>query len=500
MEIFTYAKAIFLVIFFFGASIFVHELGHFLAALWRGLKVTRFSIGFGPRLWTWKREGIEYCISLLPLGGYVALPQLGHMEMIEGEAEKEIEPKPIGWTSKVIVLVAGAFFNVIFALLVASLLYLMGGRPVQASNETTRIGFVPPSIAIDGETLDNPAFSAGLRRGDIITAIDGEPVYLWEEVDLKVIMGSGNTQENRPVSTFSLIRQGEAIEIDVFPIIGGPERTRLVYMRPATPAIVGRLMKNSPAERAELMEGDEILTIAGSEVISLEQISEYIGQVKETPIEFTILRDGEIITKIIQPVSIQINPQGEFAPMLGIRWMPGTTNPAGEPVDPTEKRRPFDLYHPRKIDSSRLRHRYSPPQRPPGNWKPHLPVRPGRLSLCSLDRDHYKRQFGHPQFIAYSRSGRRPYRLRQSGEAAGQTHAPKHSRQPAKRLPAFTAFPDGVCYHFLTGCASSVTRREEPHLPVSKSHFPIPNNQWTITALQDLPPYAENPGKSKSAT
>ena len=325
MEILTYAKAIFLVVFFFGASIFVHELGHFLAALWRGLKVTRFSIGFGPRLWTWKREGIEYCISLLPIGGYVALPQLGHMEAIEGKAEKEVEPKRISWTSKVIVLVAGAFFNVIFALLVASLLYLLGGRPVQATNETTLIGFVPQSITIDGDTLNNPAFSAGLRRGDIITAIDGEPVNRWEDVDLKVIMGSGKTRDDRPVSTFSLLRQGEAMDIEVFPIIGGAERTRVVYLRPATPAIVGMLMKNSPAERAGLREGDEILTMAGSEIISVEQISEYVGNVDETPIEFTVRRDGNVITKIIQPISIQINPQGEYAPMLGIRWMPGTT-------------------------------------------------------------------------------------------------------------------------------------------------------------------------------
>ena len=332
MEILTYAKAIFLVIFFFGASIFVHELGHFLAALWRGLKVTRFSIGFGPRLWTWKREGIEYCISLLPIGGYVALPQLGHMEAIEGKAEKEVEPKRISWTSKVIVLVAGAFFNVIFALLVASLLYLLGGRPVQANNETTLIGFVPQSITIDGETLNNPAFSAGLRRGDIITAIDGEPVNRWEDVDLKVIMGSGNTRDGRPVSTFSLLRQGEAMDIEVFPIIGGAERTRIVYLRPATPAIVGMLMKNSPAERAGLREGDEILTMAGSEIISVEQISEYVGNVDETPIEFTVRRDGNVITKIIQPISIQINPQGEYAPMLGIRWMPGTTTLRENPL------------------------------------------------------------------------------------------------------------------------------------------------------------------------
>ena len=88
-SLFDNAWSIIVVILFFGGSIFVHELGHFLAAKWRGLHIERFSIGFGPRLFGWKRNGVDYRISLLPIGGYVALPQLADMRGIEGEAGVE---------------------------------------------------------------------------------------------------------------------------------------------------------------------------------------------------------------------------------------------------------------------------------------------------------------------------------------------------------------------------------------------------------------------------
>ncbi|MDE0769770.1 MAG: site-2 protease family protein, partial [Opitutaceae bacterium] len=115
--ILEYSWATLMIILFFGGSIFIHELGHFLAAKWRGLHIERFSIGFGPRLFGWKHQGIDYRISLLPLGGYVALPQLADMRGIEGENSlDDASMEPISYTSKVIVSVAGAVFNVLFAL------------------------------------------------------------------------------------------------------------------------------------------------------------------------------------------------------------------------------------------------------------------------------------------------------------------------------------------------------------------------------------------------
>lgn len=84
--------SILLVALFFGGSIFVHELGHFLAARWRGAKVERFSIGFGPAIFSWRgRDGVEYRLAWIPLGGYVLLPQLADLGPVEGKSEVDVE-------------------------------------------------------------------------------------------------------------------------------------------------------------------------------------------------------------------------------------------------------------------------------------------------------------------------------------------------------------------------------------------------------------------------
>src|SRR2546422_1479686 len=96
-----------LVLFFFGLTIFVHELGHFLVAKRRKMVVERFSIGFGPKIFGWQKDGIDYRVSWLPFGGYVALPQMSPMETIEGKGEKDaVDIPPAPPLSKT--LVAGA--------------------------------------------------------------------------------------------------------------------------------------------------------------------------------------------------------------------------------------------------------------------------------------------------------------------------------------------------------------------------------------------------------
>ena len=114
-----------LVVLVFGGSIFVHELGHFLAARRRGVLVERFSIGLGPPIWSHRgRDGVEYRISWIPVGGYVLLPQLADLGSIEGASR--VDPsrlEPVGYVSKLVVFVAGAAFNVLFAFLIACILW-----------------------------------------------------------------------------------------------------------------------------------------------------------------------------------------------------------------------------------------------------------------------------------------------------------------------------------------------------------------------------------------
>jgi regulator of sigma E protease len=155
------------VLLLFNLLIFVHELGHFLAARWRGLKIDRFAIWFGKPIWKKKINGVEYALGTIPAGGYVSLPQMATMEVIEGKGESSGQAlPPISALDKIIVAFAGPLFSLLLALAFAVI--VMGvGRPVSESETTTLIGYVEK---------DGPAEKAGLRAGDRILEVDGKPV------------------------------------------------------------------------------------------------------------------------------------------------------------------------------------------------------------------------------------------------------------------------------------------------------------------------------------
>src|SRR5213080_3657311 len=145
------------VLLLFNLLIFVHELGHFLAARWRGLKIDRFAIWFGKPIWKKKINGVEYALGTIPAGGYVALPQMATMEAIEGKSESSGQPlPPISALDKIIVAVAGPLFSFLLAFCFAVVVMTVG-RPVSEAETTTIIGYVEK---------DSPAEKAGLRPGD----------------------------------------------------------------------------------------------------------------------------------------------------------------------------------------------------------------------------------------------------------------------------------------------------------------------------------------------
>src|SRR5881409_3803608 len=163
-------KAIFIfleVLLLFNLLIFVHELGHFLAARWRGLKIDRFAIWFGKPIWMTKINGVEYALGTIPAGGYVSLPQMATMEAIEGKGESAGKPlPPISALDKIIVAFAGPLFSFLLALAFAVVVWAVG-RPAYADNDSTSIGWVIPN---------GPAWKAGLRPLDQILEIDGHRV------------------------------------------------------------------------------------------------------------------------------------------------------------------------------------------------------------------------------------------------------------------------------------------------------------------------------------
>src|SRR5690606_34673439 len=155
----------------------------------------RFSIGFGPRIFGWRRNGVDFRISAIPLGGYVALPQLTDMRGVEGESNYAAdELPPLSYTDKMIVAVAGAVFNVIFAFLIATVVWMMG-LPAEAASQTTTVGYVAKTqLNFAEEEVDGAAFTAGMLPGDRIVSVDGEAVSDWEDVFFAITRGSGRTE------------------------------------------------------------------------------------------------------------------------------------------------------------------------------------------------------------------------------------------------------------------------------------------------------------------
>jgi regulator of sigma E protease len=310
------------VVLFFGASIFVHEWGHYLAARWRGLKIDRFSIGFGPRLFGWSdKRGVDWRISLFPLGGYVALPQLADMRGIEGEySDSGPQLPPLSYADKMIVSVAGAFFNVLFALVIGCVLWKTG-LPVTEEYESTTIGYVAPVMTDDdGMERDGPGLRAGLLPGDEIVRIDGNKVRNWEDILYGVMTGVGRSSSGNPQTDMQVLRGEEEIAITVYPILDEHEGIRRIGLLPTNSVIVGETMDNSPARLAGLQSGDVISEANGIRLFRREALSNIIYGNPENPVLLTVIRDNRSIQVEIQPEMVVYNKKGDTAPMLGIRW------------------------------------------------------------------------------------------------------------------------------------------------------------------------------------
>jgi RIP metalloprotease RseP len=309
---------IILVAVFFGGSIFVHELGHFLAARKRGLKIERFSIGFGPRLFGWTgKDGVDYRVSIIPLGGYVALPQLADMEGIEGANSEDAEKlPPISYADKMIVSVMGAVFNVIFAFALACVLWFVG-MPVAAGSTTTVIGYVPAQIATSsdhlaelglGSTAVGPAHKAGLRPGDKVLAVDDAEVTSFNQISEAVMLGNRKDSQGNPTATFKVERDGQILEFVVQPVrielnAKSGDKVRVAGLQPRTPVVIGEVVPGSPAEKAGLRPEDRILELDGRPLNNTVEFREMLREGGAKPRTLLVRKAGGA------DVSLVITPQ-----------------------------------------------------------------------------------------------------------------------------------------------------------------------------------------------
>lgn len=295
----------FLVILFFGGSIFVHELGHFLAARRRGVHVERFSIGFGPAIWSRQgRDGVEYRLSWIPLGGYVLLPQLADLGSVEGRSEADVARlPPVGYASKMIVFVAGALFNILFALALACVIWIVG-QPESNEMATTRVGYVSRTLDLpDGSKVPSPASEAGLRAGDVIRSIDHQNVSDWNQLMQTLVTSTDRDEKGRPRTVFTIERDGVLSKVDVFPRLAGDDRFRRVGILPAFDLIVYQASPGSLAEKAGFKPGDQIVRLDDIPMLNNVAVGEYLDSMIGKPVTARVLRSGKELTFVIPPRS-----------------------------------------------------------------------------------------------------------------------------------------------------------------------------------------------------
>lgn len=307
----------------FSATIFVHELGHFLAARAFGMVVDVFSIGMGKALWKRKVGATSYQIGWLPFGGYVALPQMDPNSFLEGtrteaRSPKSGDPRPptsdlralprVSPWKKIVVSVAGAAGNVVFAFVLATIVWI-AGKPSSLQERNAVVGYV---------ATNSPALAMGLSVGDEIVAIDGQPVANWQQILEKTAL-----VQDREVVLRIRVPDGTAER----EILIATEKTDLgVWMLPGIegmdPCYVASVYPHSGAATAGLLPGDQLLTFDGQKIYSRAHLSQMVEAAagRAAPLEF--LRDGERRTVLVEStydeklkrhlIGIQFNTIGDL--------------------------------------------------------------------------------------------------------------------------------------------------------------------------------------------
>ncbi len=312
MSIFKFVLVALEVLALFNLLIFVHELGHFLAARWRGLKIDRFAIWFGKPIWKTRINGVEYALGTIPAGGYVSLPQMATMEAIEGKGDSSDQPlPPISALDKIIVAFAGPLFSFLLALAFAVVVMVVG-RPVSEAETTTTIGYVEKG---------GPADEAGLKPGDKILEVDGKPVSkfggMGDSVTWRIVRSEGATVPVR------VEREGDFLLFNPAPVkeetkMWQRKSLRQIKIAPFQSALVAEVKPASPAARAGLKTGDQILDVNGTRLYHFAALSEYIETHPDAQLTLNVERAGKCFSVSLKPEK-PISPPGE-PPRIGIVW------------------------------------------------------------------------------------------------------------------------------------------------------------------------------------
>jgi regulator of sigma E protease len=279
-----------ILVLFFSFAVFIHEFGHFIAALKLGFKVKVFSIGFGPALFKWERNGIVYKFSVVPFGGYVALPQLdpAGMEKIQGENEdgEEEQIEDIAAWKKIIVAVAGPLGNIIFAVILSFIIYWLPTKGLDEKSNDCVIGYIDEGT---------PVSDVGIATGDVILEVNGEKIKNWYDISMISLLSQSTT------AVVKVNSEGVIKEFDVPLTKTDMGEYLLVGLAPEAACVIGEVMEGGSAAEAGLQVGDIIQSfnhiVVGDGNIFIEMVAERPAM--ETDI--VIIRNGKDMNFKVTP-------------------------------------------------------------------------------------------------------------------------------------------------------------------------------------------------------
>jgi regulator of sigma E protease len=262
-------------LFVLGVLIFVHELGHFLAARRVGVRVLTFSLGFGPKIAKVRRGDTEYCISVIPLGGYVKMAGENPDDPRTGRPDEFLSKTK--W-ERFQILIMGPAMNIILAVVVMAIVLAQGADVPIYQDQPPVVGAVAPG---------SPAERAGIQRGDRILTVAGDEVDTWDDLFLAV-----GTRPDREV-VLTLLRNGERQSVS----LRTESETRFeignIGVLPDINPIVLSVIAGRPAEKAGLKAGDVVLAVNGERMVTRTQFIEAISRNGEREIELTVEREEQ---------------------------------------------------------------------------------------------------------------------------------------------------------------------------------------------------------------
>jgi regulator of sigma E protease len=267
-------------LFVLGVLIFVHELGHFLAARRHGVRVLTFSLGFGPKILKVKRGDTEYCISAVPLGGYVKMAGENPEDPRSGQPDEFLSKTK--W-QRFQILFAGPAMNILLAVVVTAIvLGIQGVRQPVFLDGPAVIGSVAPG---------SPAEKAGLMRGDRVIAVSGDQIETWKDLELAI----GLRRPNREMSV-TVLRNGQSFTTSVVPVAEGRYEVSDIGVYPDANPVITRVLAGDRAEQAGFKPGDVIVAVNGERIATRIQLIDVISRSANKTIDVTVRRDGAELT------------------------------------------------------------------------------------------------------------------------------------------------------------------------------------------------------------